>query len=297
MLAIIIPYYKITFFESTLESLANQTDKRFKVYIGDDASLEDCRTIIKKNERQFDLEYHRFDTNLGGKSLTKQWDRCIALSKDEEWIMILGDDDILGENVVEAFYENLEDVEVIGSNVIRFATEIINAEGRTISKVYQHNKLEEGGDAFWRKFKGLSRSSLSEHIFKKQSYNNNGFKNYPLGWHSDDYAWLTFVENKPIYCINEAVIKISVSSKSISGNNENLEIKNNAEIIFFKDLIKEKLSLFDKKAKLELLYEAEVAIKRNRKLSNHEWLFFAKYYLFFFSVLPTGKFIRRFLKK
>lgn len=39
MLAIIIPYYKFTFFEATLQSLANQTDQRFKVYIGDDASL------------------------------------------------------------------------------------------------------------------------------------------------------------------------------------------------------------------------------------------------------------------
>ena len=38
MLAIVIPYYKIIFFEKTLESLAQQTDKRFRVYIGDDAS-------------------------------------------------------------------------------------------------------------------------------------------------------------------------------------------------------------------------------------------------------------------
>lgn len=41
MLAIVIPYYKLTFFEETLQSLANQSDKRFKVYIGDDASPED----------------------------------------------------------------------------------------------------------------------------------------------------------------------------------------------------------------------------------------------------------------
>ena len=40
MLAIVIPYYKLTFFEATLQSLADQTDKRFMVYIGDDASLE-----------------------------------------------------------------------------------------------------------------------------------------------------------------------------------------------------------------------------------------------------------------
>ena len=41
MLAIIIPYFKLLFFEETLQSLAIQTDKRFKVYIGDDASPED----------------------------------------------------------------------------------------------------------------------------------------------------------------------------------------------------------------------------------------------------------------
>lgn len=49
MLAIIIPYYKFTFFEATLQSLANQTDQRFKVYIGDDASLEDYAFLSGKS--------------------------------------------------------------------------------------------------------------------------------------------------------------------------------------------------------------------------------------------------------
>lgn len=47
MLAIIIPYYKLRFFEATLESLANQTDKRFKVYIGDDASPENLADLLE----------------------------------------------------------------------------------------------------------------------------------------------------------------------------------------------------------------------------------------------------------
>ena len=37
-LAIVIPAYKAAFFERTLESIALQTDQRFRVYIGDDAS-------------------------------------------------------------------------------------------------------------------------------------------------------------------------------------------------------------------------------------------------------------------
>ncbi len=53
MLAIVIPYYKLTFLEATLLSLANQTDQRFKVYIGDDASPEDCTPLLEKYRGQF----------------------------------------------------------------------------------------------------------------------------------------------------------------------------------------------------------------------------------------------------
>src|SRR5436190_2366329 len=124
MLAIIIPYYKLTFFESTLESLADQTDKRFKVYIGDDASLEDCSLLLRKFEGKFDFIYYRFENNLGGISLTKQWERCISLSDKEEWLMILGDDDVLGENVVEEFYKQYDFFKG-KTNLIRYASQII----------------------------------------------------------------------------------------------------------------------------------------------------------------------------
>ncbi|OOV29296.1 hypothetical protein BXU11_05095 [Flavobacterium sp. LM5] len=96
MLAIIIPYYKLTFFEATLQSLAAQTCQDFKVYIGDDASPENPAMLLEKYKGKFDFVYHRFATNLGGTSLTKQWERCITLSGNEEWLMILGDDDVLG---------------------------------------------------------------------------------------------------------------------------------------------------------------------------------------------------------
>ena len=121
MLAIVIPYYKHTFFEKTLQSLSKQTDKRFKVYIGDDASPENPTALLEKYQGQFNFVYHRFETNLGGTSLAKQWERCIGLSNNEEWIMVLGDDDILGHTVVESFYKNQE-IFYQKTNVIRFAT-------------------------------------------------------------------------------------------------------------------------------------------------------------------------------
>ena len=295
MLAIIIPFFKLTYFEATLQSLANQTDKRFRVYIGDDASPEDCSALLQRFEEKIDFTYHRFKTNLGAISLTQQWERCITLSNDEEWIMILGDDDVLGNNVVSEFYTDLINVNHEEINLIRYASQIIDKFGDSISEVFGHPKIESSSDSFWRKFQEKTRSSLSEYIFKREVYLKYKFKNFPLAWHSDDLAWLEFADNKPIFSINTSLIKVRVSSSSISGLKSNILEKNIAESLFLKEIVKNKLYLFNKDISLQLLYQTEVSIKKSRKLSYSEWLYLANGYWNYFSFVPVIKFFRRFL--
>jgi hypothetical protein len=295
MLAIIIPYFKLTYFKATLVSLANQRDKRFKVYIGDDASPEDCSKLLKQFEGKFDFEYHRFETNLGGINLTQQWDRCIELSNDEKWLMILGDDDVLGENVVEKFYQYLAEVAKNESNVIRFACEVINKHGMSYLGPYFHPKLELASDFYCRKVKNLTRSSLSEYIFKKAVYEKHKFISYPLAWHSDDKAWIDFSENKPIFTINSTFVYVRFSEINISGLQDNIDLKLEASFQFFKDISKMIKTQFNKTQLLQLLMSFEVLIKNHRKIRYNEWLFLFKYYLFYFRIIPFLKFVRRFL--
>jgi len=73
--------------------------------------LKNPEALLEKYQKSFDFLYHRFDENLGGISLTRQWERCITLTANEKWIMILGDDDILGVNVVEDFYQSVTEIE------------------------------------------------------------------------------------------------------------------------------------------------------------------------------------------
>ena len=91
MLAIVIPYYKILFFEETLKSLANQTNQDFKVYICNDASPESPESLLNKYTNKFDFEYFKYDNNLGSISLVKHWERCIKKLQNESWLMILGE--------------------------------------------------------------------------------------------------------------------------------------------------------------------------------------------------------------
>lgn len=294
MLAIIIPYYKLTFFEATLQSLANQTDKRFKVYIGDDASPEDPVTLLKKYQGKFDFEYHRFEKNLGSISLVKQWERCITLTREEEWIMILGDDDYLDITAVDSWYKNY-DLFCNKSKVIRFASKLIDEEANSVSDLFTHPLLESATDSFYRKLKGNNRSSLSEYFFTREMYFKFGFYDYPLGWYSDDEAWLNFSDNKSIFTINESIVYIRFSNYSISGSNKHNDQKVLASILFFKRLINELFFLFKENQQLDLLRFYESVIKKYRKLRIDDFFFIIQYYLISKKFFSSYRFFKRFL--
>lgn len=293
MLAIVIPYYKITFFEATILSLANQTDRRFTVYIGNDASSEDPMDLLERYQGKFDFVYKRFESNLGRTTLTQQWERCIEMTSEEEWIMILGDDDFLEPTVVESWYKNYEAFKN-KSNVVRFATKVVFDASKTISEPYVHPVWESAADSFVRIFKGITRSSLSEYIFSKTAYEKFGFTNYPMAWCSDYKAWLDFSNGKLIYTINESFVFFRLSNVNISGQQDNKFLKNQINIRFFKDVVVNHIDLFKKQQRLELLMAYEIAIKRNRKLMLNEWLFLGRLYIINFKLVPIAKCIRRF---
>lgn len=87
-IAIVIPAYKIDFFDSVLKSLANQTNKNFTIYVGIDASKSDFESIIDRYSNSLDIVFKRFEENLGGKDLVAQWTRCIELTHGEPWIWL-----------------------------------------------------------------------------------------------------------------------------------------------------------------------------------------------------------------
>lgn len=274
MLAIIIPYYKYTFFEATLQSLADQTNKHFKVYIGDDASPENPLVLLGKFEGKFDFIYEKFECNLGSQSLVKQWERCIELSVNEEWFVILGDDDVLGVNCVESFYNNINAISE-EFNVVRFASCNIDEIGQQISKVYQNPIIESSIDFFFRE----RRSSLSEYSFNKKKFFDIGFKEFPLAWCTDILAVLEMSDFKNVYSINDSIVYIRLSDKSISGNQELLALKNQAAFDFLYYLLVQKKQFFNSFQKNELRKEITKIYLSNKK----NGLFFLKLSWYFLS--------------
>lgn len=283
MLSIVIPYFKLLYFESTLKSLATQSNKNFRVYIGDDSSPYNPNQLLDKFSNRFDFIYKRFETNLGGVSLVKQWERCIDLITDEEWILILGDDDVLADNVVEEFYKNLPNIENEGTNVVRFATCKIDRKGERTSGIYHNPQIESSIDFLFRG----SRSSLSEYVFKTKKVKEIGFRDFPLAWFSDVLAVLEFSDFKNIFSISEAIVYIRISEESISGSTTNLKLKSKAGFEYYYYLLCKKNSKFNT-LQVEILLNKISSYYLNDK---RNILYFIKISILYFKNLQFKNFL------
>lgn len=295
MLAIIIPYFKLTYFEETIHSLSLQTDKRFIVYIGDDASPENPCLVLENYKGLFEFEYYRFEENLGGISLVQQWDRCIALTTREEWFIILGDDDSLSPTCIEDFYTHLPKFTANHCNVVRYATVLNDVVQQKISPLYTHPTLEKATNFFYRRYKNQTRSSLSEYVFKREAYLKYNFHKYDLAWYADDRAWLEFSDFGAIYTINSSHLSIGMSAENISRAGYKTEIKEQVKILFFKDFILKNLSKFTRNQRRDFLLHYEQIVYLGGSADFRFWLRVVSLFLMNFYFIQSVKFTRRLL--
>ena len=280
-LAIIIPFYKKKYFKKTLQSLAGQTDKNFSLYIGNDNSPDDIEDLIGEFSDQLNFKYIKFDENLGANNLTLQWDRCIALSDKEEWLMVLGDDDVLDHKVVQEFHSHISRIESSEIKVIRYASQLIDEEDNITSPVYFNPELENAGTSYIRTLKGEGRSTLSEHIFARSAYNKHGFKHFPVAFGSDNVAWLEFPDMGNIFSINKAVVSVRISREHLSSRDDNgLRYKKREGIYLFNRYIVENYGkYFSGSEKLLILKKAY----RNLRFATRDKLKTLEFIVFMFS--------------
>ncbi len=215
---VIIPFYKLRYLEAALDSLAAQGMGRFKVFIGDDASPENPLALMEKYRDSLDIEYHRFESNLGGTSLTRHWDRCVKKTNGE-WLWLFSDDDVASSGCMRGFVRTLEETK--GSfDVYRFNTQMIDGEGKLTHRHPVHPKVEGAPEFALAKILGERFSFAVEYIFRRSSYEAcGGFKEFPLAWCSDDASWISFGRRTGIRTIEGAEVLWRKSGLNISSPN------------------------------------------------------------------------------
>ena len=254
-LAIVIPAYKPDFLLKTLTSIYSQSCKNFNLYIGDDCSPYGLSDIVHQfKDERIHLSYKRFTTNLGGQDLVAQWERCIALTQDEEWIWLFSDDDIMGERCVESFFKQLAITEN-AYDLYHFNVKVINGQEHTLKESIYPDVIN--ADAFYRqKAEAKIESFVVENIFSRKVYEQvGGFSKFPLAWGSDTFTWMQMMKDKGMKTIPGDFVYWRASDVNITPNKDR------------------KVSIVKALADVELMYRAEILLGKSIRGFNMEYFF------------------------
>jgi glycosyltransferase involved in cell wall biosynthesis len=220
-LAIIMPIYKPDFLQEALKSLAAQTCQDFTLYIGDDCSPHPLSDIVMPFTEKMDLRYTRFEHNLGATDLIGQWERCICLAKDEEWLWMFSDDDCMDSNCVESFYKMLQLHPQ--HDLFHFDVTVIESDGRPTADRHfvkeDFPKWLSAKDFLKRRLKYRINSYVVEYIFRRKTLNAiGGFVRFPLAWCSDDATWYKMGQRSGILTIPDVRVYWRKSDANITPN-------------------------------------------------------------------------------
>lgn len=215
MLAIVIPAYKIEYFQSVLESLARQTDKRFNVYVGIDASDADFESVIGKYADSIKVFCKRFENNLGGKDLVAQWNRCLDLIQEEEWIWLFSDDDMMTENCVESFYQEIEKSPQF--DLYHFDVDVIDEKNKVVKNTKAYPEILSAASFLKQKNAAGLDCFVVEYIFRRTAFEQlGGFQHFDMAWGTDIATWAKLGKAKGIKTINGAKILWRQSNLNIT---------------------------------------------------------------------------------
>ena len=219
-LAIVIPVWRGRFLAAALNSLREQTNQRFRVYICDDCSPDDIPSIVGGNGMGLDIVYHRFSANLGRRDLVKHWDRCLTRVTTEDWLWLFADDDEVMPDTVASFYQKR--VEQPLARFFCMKVQIIDELG-VVKKSLPEPPAEE--DAFSLLSALLTRQGRevrgADHLFTRELFEEcGGFVWMPQAMYADLATWVAFTDRaKTKYRLEEGGLRWRQHGESVSLGN------------------------------------------------------------------------------
>lgn len=235
-LAIVIPAYKADFLWEALTSIANQTNKNFTLYIGDDASPYDLQKIVEEFTSFVNIKYHRFDENMGGRDLVGQWNRCLELIEDEEWCWLFSDDDVLDNNCVAEFYTQKNASP--NAQLFHFNIQTIDENSMVIYEPEKFPAVLDVSTFHLKRWKSEISSYVVEYVFSMRYFKDNGgFERFSYAWHTDEATWTKLMHPNGLITVTDAFVKWRRSHVNITPNNRDRNIvdgKLEADIEFTK---------------------------------------------------------------
>jgi hypothetical protein len=220
-IAVVVPLYKITFLEELLEALSHQGDSKFTVYIGSDNSSASADKLANSFNKNITLSYHRFTSRLGHIDLAGQWNRCVELITNEEWIWVVPDDDVPSPNCIEEIRAATVVADEVGANVIHIPCVTIDRMGESLDERCDWPSVMDSGEFYLGQLKGTnSGMTLANIVYRRSAFDEaGGFISLPKAWGSDHATTLAVAAGGPVVTVPSAWLGFRMSGENISSDN------------------------------------------------------------------------------
>ncbi|WP_194776386.1 glycosyltransferase [Pararhodonellum marinum] len=216
--SICIPAYKNRYLKECIESILNQTCQDFELLLLNDDSPQP----VEETFLQFDpkrIRYYKNETNVGAVRLVDNWNKCLFLAKGE-YIMIMGDDDVLEPDYLEEFLNLMSKYPDL--HVYHCRSQIIDERGITQMLTPACPSIESVYDSIWHRLNQYRSNYISDYVYLTDALRKSGgFYDLPLAWGTDDITAFMASADHGIAHSNRPVFKYRSHGTSISSTKSN----------------------------------------------------------------------------
>lgn len=210
---ICIPAYKAKFFKECIKSILNQDYPHFELIVLNDCSPQPIEEIVKSFDSSL-INYVKNETNVGGLNLVNNWNKCLGMASNE-YIMIMGDDDLLEPNYLSEFAGLIEKYPDL--DVYHCRSKIIDDDGKYIMLTPSWPEFESVYDNIWLRLTERRAQYISDFVYRVSALKEKGgFYNIPYAWGSDDITAFMAIGNKGLAHTNNTVFKYRSNQISIT---------------------------------------------------------------------------------
>lgn len=197
-----------------VESILAQTYKNFDLVIlggySTDGTCEWLQTLEARDSR---IKVILSDCELG---IEANWGRILKTKKNE-FITIVGYDDLLDLDFLEVINETIEAEP--GSDLYLTHFRLIDHEGKMIRNCTPIPKYETAADFLAARWGNARDSFGTGYVMRSSVYEAiGGIQNYPDLLYADDALWMSFMSNKPKITTHRVCFSYRYHLGSVSGS-------------------------------------------------------------------------------
>jgi glycosyltransferase involved in cell wall biosynthesis len=214
---IAIPAYKTIYFEECLKSVLCQDYPYFELIILNDCSPNPVDEIVHRF-RDDRIRYYKNEAHAGGLNLVLNWNKCVQLA-NEEFIIIMGDDDLMEPGYLSEFSRMIE--KYPDYDIYHCRTKIIDEDGSILEVTPKCTEVESVYDQIWQRMICNRPQYITDFVYRKEKLlERGGFYFLPYAWGSDDISGYLVSGTKGIVNSNNAVFQYRRSRFTITNNDD-----------------------------------------------------------------------------